>query len=343
MSKEELNRKLREEAARSEKNAKKRPANAENSRRQQKIAEKTRTQLPPQSPNRKKREEEAKKRAERELREKKRKRRSGSNIVYYIMFALLAAIIFSVLSVTVLFNTEKIVIEGESDYSDEQIIAASGLKGDENLVRLSLAGIPEKMLDKLVTLDSVTIEKVFPSSIRIKVTRSVPMASFRYANQNYIISHIGRVMYIDTRNTDCMQVIGYKPADTVIVGGFIKAEDEEQDKMVKDISAALEKANITDITLLDITDNLSVKLIYDDRVEINLGPILQLDEKMRIIHELLYNGHIAETEHVSLDVSDVKQARQRPITSAPVTAAPVTSETEEGEGGEEAAETTEAA
>ena len=336
MSKEELNSKLREEAARSRRYAQKNKRN-DNSRRQQKIAAQTRKQLPPQSPARRKREEEARRLAEQEMREQRRRKRGGSNIVYYVMLSVLAVIIFAVLSVTVLFNTEKIIIEGESDYTEEQILAASGLNGDENLVRLNTAEIPAKMLDRLVKLDSVKIDKVFPSTIKITVERSVPMANFLYNDRSYLISHIGRVMAIDNEDPGCMTVIGYKPVDSIILGGFIKAADEEQDKLVREITDAIEKAGINDITTVDITDNLAIHLSYEDRVQINLGSILQIDEKMRIIRDLLFNGHIAETEFVTLDVSDTSRAIQRPITTAAITAEPVTEEETEGdEPGDEA-------
>ena len=344
MSKEELNRKLKEQAARSPSPAARRKKVNPQSRKQQKITEQTRKQLPPQSPVRKKREEEARKAAERELRER-RKKKGGSNVVYYVMTAILAVIIFSILSVTVLFNADRIVIEGESDYSDEQIITASGLEGTENLVRLNTAGIPERILDKLVTLDSVKVDKVFPSTIKITVERSVPMAEFYYGGKNYVISHIGRVMQIDSSKADCMQILGYKPAESVIVGGFITAEDPEQDKLIAEISAAVEKAEIDNITTVDISDSLSIVMTYDDRVVIHLGSILQIDEKMRIIRELVFNGYIADTEHVTLDVTDPTRARQRPITTAPpATTAPETEETaEDGETAGEAADTTETA
>lgn len=344
MSKEELNRKLKEQAARSPSPAARRKKVNSQSRKQQKITEQTRKQLPPQSPVRKKREEEARKAAERELRER-RKKKGGSNVVYYVMTAILAVIIFSILSVTVLFNADRIVIEGESDYSDEQIITASGLEGTENLVRLNTAGIPERILDKLVTLDSVKVDKVFPSTIKITVERSVPMAEFYYGGKNYVISHIGRVMQIDSSKADCMQILGYKPAESVIVGGFITAEDPEQDKLIAEISAAVEKAEIDNITTVDISDSLSIVMTYDDRVVIHLGSILQIDEKMRIIRELVFNGYIADTEHVTLDVTDPTRARQRPITTAPpATTAPETEETaEDGETAGEAADTTETA
>ena len=337
MSKEELKEKLREETERSQKAAAKKKKKAapppEKSKKQQKIAEKTKNQHPPQSPVRKKREQEAKQRAiqEEKQKQKKKRRRRGSNVVYYVMLSLLAAIIFSILSVTVLFNTEHIVIEGESQYTEEEIIAASGLSGDENLVRLNLSGIPDRILDRLVSLDSVSIRKEFPNTIKITVSPSIPMASFLYGGKYYVISHSGRVMSIDSSAPDCMRVIGYKPSETVTVGAFIKAENEDQDRILKDISSAIEGAEIEGINTVNIYDNLDIVLTYDNRIEIRLGSILQLDEKVRIIRELLFNGHIAETEYVTLDVSDITKVYQRPITTTAASTTPPQEEPDEEE------------
>ena len=74
--------------------------------------------MPPRSPERKRREEENKKREKEEKKAKKRRKR-GNFVIYYIMLAIVAFIIFAILSVTVLFNAEGIVVEGETVYSDE--------------------------------------------------------------------------------------------------------------------------------------------------------------------------------------------------------------------------------
>ena len=342
MNKKELNEKLRKETEQSARNAQKKAqkdakngskqpsAPQKQSRKQQRISEQTKKQLPPQSPVRKQREVEMKKQAEREKREKRRhKRKRGSNIVYYIILIVIALVTIYILSVTVFFNTEQIIVAGITTYTDEQIIAASGLEGNENLVKLNTSGIPEKILDKLVKLDSVRVDKMFPSTIKITVEPAVPMASFRSGGKYYIISHIGRVMDISDDRADCMQIIGYVPSESVIVGSFITAEDPEQDTLVSDISTALEKVGLDNITSVDITDKLNIVLTYDDRVELCIGSILQLDEKMRIANELLSKGYIGDTERVRLDISDTGKAIQRPITvtTVPVQTSPQTEET----------------
>lgn len=325
MSKEELNKKLREEVDKSaSRPVKKKNALAE--RKQQKISAQTKSQMPPRSPAKQKREEELKRREKEEKKAKKRRRR-GNYVIYYIMLAIVAFIIFAILSVTVLFNCEEIVVEGESKYSAEQIIEASGLKGDENLVKLSLLGVDKRILDELVSLDSAVVTKVFPNKIKITVTPAEPMANFYYAGKNYVISHVGRVMEIERNAADCMEVIGYQPGDNVVVGDYITAANPEQDETIKTISGTIDLVGITEITELDITDMLNVGLVYDDRVEINLGSMLQLEEKLTIVKELT-EKYIADTEKVTLDVSNPERVVQRPITPLSTSVSTTAPETE---------------
>lgn len=342
MSREELQRRLRaetEEASRRERQRaeKARSAKANKSiaaqpdrarKKQMKISAETKKQMPPQSPARKKREEEIKEQEKRERKARKRRKR-GSYVIYYITLGVISFLIFAILSVTVLFNAEKIVVVGETIYSDEEIIAASGLKGNENLVRLNTGGIPEKILDALVSLDSATVTKEFPSTIKITVEPAVPMANFYYAGKNYVISHVGRVMSIESEKAQCMEVMGYQPGESVVIGDYIKAANPEQDKLITLISSSLAEAEIANITKLDISDTLSIVLTYEDRIKITIGTTINLKEKLRIAKELIEN-HIGEAERVTLDISNTERVVQRPITTTPArTTPPKTEETTE--------------
>lgn len=336
MSKEELNRRLREEVSKSAAKPVQKKESAP-SRKQRKISEQAKSQLPPQSPARKKREEERKKREKEEQKAKKR-RKHGNYVIYYIMLAVVAFIIFAILSVTVLFNAEGIVVEGETVYTDEEIIEASGLKGDENLIRLSLLGIDDDILEALVSLDSAVVTKeFFPPRIKITVAPAEPMANFYYAGKNYVISHVGRVMQIESNAADCMEIIGYQPGDNVVIGDYITAANPEQDETVRTINTALEQKEIHDITKLDISDVLNIKMTYDNRVEITLGNMLQLEQKLTIVKELMEN-YIGEGEKVTLNVSNPERVVQRPITPlithVSTTAAPETEVPEETTGEE---------
>lgn len=322
ISKEELHERLRDEVKRSAAKKKKLSGSA---KRQQKLSEQTKKQMPPQSPVRKKREEE-RRRLEKQA-QKAKKRRNGSNIIYYILLGIVAAIIFAILSVTVLFNAEQIIVEGETVYSEEEIIKASGLTGTENLVRLNLSGIDKRITDALVSLDSAVVTKQFPNAIKITVKPAEPMANFYYAGKNYVISHVGRVMQIESSAADCMEVVGYRPGESVVVGDYITAADPEQDTMVATITEVIEKLEFPEITQLNISDPLSITMTYENRVLIRLGNMLQLEEKLTMAKEVI-EKYIEPTARVSLDVTTAEQVVQRPLTSPPETV-PVSAEPED--------------
>lgn len=314
MSKEELNRRLREEVKKSAaKPAQKKTATA--SKKQQKFSQQAKNQMPPSSPARKQREAERKKKEKEQLKAKRRRKR-GNFVIYYVLLALLAFIIFAILSVTVLFNAEGIVVEGETIYTDEEIIEVSGFKGDENLIRLSTLGVDKRILKELVSLDSAEVKKeFFPPQIKIIVTPAEPMANFYYAGKNYVISHEGRVMQIESSAADCMEVIGYQPGDNVVIGDYITAANPEHDQLIKTINAKLEEKEIEGITKLDISDALAIEMTYDDRVVIIIGNVLQLDEKLTIVKELVSNPqYIGPADKVSLNVSNPEKVVERPIT-----------------------------
>lgn len=57
----------------------------------------------------------------------------------------MALVIFAVLSLTVFFKVENIVVYGSSVYTAEEIAEVSGIKGGENMIRKSM-GRAEKRI-----------------------------------------------------------------------------------------------------------------------------------------------------------------------------------------------------
>ena len=64
----------------------------------------------------------------------KRVRRRNMSL-YYGLVLFIVLIMFAVLSVTVFFNVENIIVNGSSIYTAEEIVAASGIQGGDNMIR----------------------------------------------------------------------------------------------------------------------------------------------------------------------------------------------------------------
>ncbi len=323
MSREELNAKLREEAGRE------RPKPKESkteSRKQQKISEKTKKQMPPTSPARKKKDEERaaaeKAQLKQKKKEQKKRRRKKNYSAYYIMMLTVTALVFALLSVTVLFNAEQIVIEGESIYSNERIIEVSELKIGDNLVRLNTAAVENRLFNTLVCIDGVKVEKSFPATIKIVIEEAVPMVNIHYKGKYYIMSYRNRVIEISNSPKDCVLIKGYVPVEGIEVGDEMKTVEENQTELVNEIVALLEENGFENIKEIDISDELNILINYEDRVKIQLGNSQQLDEKIYKAKWLI-DKEIDPNEKVTLNISNVDRAVARPIVNTiPTTTAP---------------------
>lgn len=318
MSRDELNARLEKELAQSKPKPK---AQRAEGIRQKKLSEKTKKQMPPQSPARERRAAEQRKRAaeERKRAEQQKKRRRRKNYsAYYIMMLTVTAIVFALLSVTVLFNAEQIVIEGESIYSDERILEVSGLNVGENLVRLNTGAVEKRLFDTLVCIDGVKVVKSFPVTIKIQIEEAVPMVNIYYGRKYYVMSYRNRVVEISDKAGDCVIIKGYVPVEGIEIGDEMTAVDETQTTLVNSIVASLEENGFENIKEIDITDQLNITINYENRIIISIGNSQSLDEKLYKAKWLI-DKEIGENEKITLNVSNVDRAVVRPIVETTVT------------------------
>lgn len=90
-----------------------------------------------------------------------------------ILFAILAALLTGVcmvLACTVFFRVEEVVVEGNQRYTQEEIIAASGIQMGDNLYALNKVSIDRKIRTQLPYVGELSINRSLPSTIRIDVT-----------------------------------------------------------------------------------------------------------------------------------------------------------------------------
>ena len=217
------------------------------------------------------------------------KRRGGGNMaIYYVMFALISVIVFSALSVTVLFNLGEIIIEGDSIYSDEEIIETAGIKLGVNLIRLDTEVFKRRLIDNYAYIDSVVIRKNLPFRLTINITGAVEMANIEHEGRYYIISKNGRILQ-QTDTTGSNTVIYGFDADDPDVGGYISSEDEHKKDLMFEIMGMMEYVGLAGIVSVDISQRLYITMNYMNRVELLIGPETDLEVKLKAAAEILEN------------------------------------------------------
>ena len=236
------------------------------------------------------------------------RRRSTVNL-YLTLGAAVIAAVGSLLSVNVFFNLSPtgLSINGSSLYSPEQILQVGGLVPGQNLIRLNTDFIEKRLKDNLVYIDSVEVIKDYPDGLVINIAEAKRKAQIEYEGGYCTVSSSGRLLDIQNHERDKLLpvIVGYElvgldntdaepdeetgeyPKLPITAGTEAVSSDEQKAVIIKDLFDVLDSLNFRKIAKIDITDRTNIKLIYDGRIQIELGSAVDLDIKLRYIQAVI--------------------------------------------------------
>ena len=322
MSEEELRAEYRREGGAKKKKKWKNPVAAH---KEKKIIHEARTAPPPVSPARMavnkeaetRRINEQRRRKEEQRRSAKRKkaRKRKSMTLYYIMFGVLITAVLSILSVTVLFNISSVTVEGESVYSDEEIIEAGEIRTGENLVRFNSSAAEQKILEKLVYIDKVTVSRGFPDKLIVKVTAAEPALCIKSGKKYYVSSANGKLLEISGSPVSALVADGIMLKDDLKPGDTIQGlEDEDALKLevLRTLSEEMKGLGLNASAEINMTDRMDISIIYDGRIRMELGSDAQLHRKLYAASVLL-DEYISPDDRMTILLTNPERVVTRPI------------------------------
>ena len=251
---------------------------------------------------------------------KRKKKKHGSYILYYFLCGIVAVTVVTVLSVTVLFNISVFVIEGDTAYTDEEIISACGIREGDNLLRIDIGSAEQRIVSELVYIDTAKISRGFPNRLIIKAEPARPAASFLVSGKYYLVSEIGRLLEITDQPADCPVVKGYvldpekesEPETKTVIGGKLWEDEEKRVSTASSIIKFMEQYDLTKDSVIDLTDTLNIKISYDNRIEMELGTSAAMEDKIYNAG-LLVKNEITESEKCTLILTNPNRIPKRPI------------------------------
>lgn len=217
--------------------------------------------------------------------QQKRKRNMS---LHYSAVVLIVLIIFSVLSLTVLFNIETAVVSGSSIYTAEEIIAVSGIQGGDNMIRKNLGKAEKAITSELVYIEEAKITRKLPSSVEIVIVPCVETASLQDEGGFMIVSETGKILRLSEEPAEDTQVFyGANPAEELKVGDTFRSEDDAKTEVIYELMSLSDNQFVSDITSFDVSDRLNISCVYDNRIDIILGVITDAEYKFRLANEII--------------------------------------------------------
>ena len=232
-----------------------------------------------------------------------KRRRRGSLFLLYLMLIMLITATMAILSLTVFFRAEEITVSGETRYTDEAIITASGLKTTDNLFLLRGEKARQSILACFPYMEKVTVDRRFPSSVVITVAEAVPAFQMEMDGQYLLASEHGRILEtgLDKPAENVMLVKGISISGPM-AGENMIYESENTERILDLLMYELNRCGYSCMTTIDMSRSFEIMLLYQNRLIIKVGSAADLDYKLSYGKRII-DQEISAGEAGTLDLS----------------------------------------
>lgn len=264
---------------------------------------------------------------------RRKRRRRGKRTLHYLLLLVFLLVVGAVLSMTVLFKIERVDVVGVDRYTPDEVAAVSGVLEGDNLLRINKREIEENILTRFPYIDSVQVRRRIPTSVEIAVTQAQPVGAISLEDEVLLIDRAGKVLerglVMVPEGTPLVKGIdasGVMPGETL--GAYTppvkkkgeelteaeKAEqaraEETQEKllMLRYLLEAMEASGFENLTNVDLSDRLNIRIMYEGRITLELGSEMQLEYKLALVKSVLENN-IGPDEVGTLDATDAARSR----------------------------------
>lgn len=249
---------------------------------------------------------------EREIRKRKLKRKKNFRIAIVVTgFLLIISLIVSPIIIFAAFRVKNFTIEGKAPYTNEEVIAASGIQQGKSLILADIDKASANIEKVLPYTDNVVITKKLPSSIIIRLESTEKAYAIALSNGTYAMldKNLKVLEYAPEIPEGTTIIKGALPVKSE-VGGTLAFANEPTDKkdenqsgdrilsLILEITKAVADNGMKDIDLIDVSSSSNLHLIYQKRIVLNLGDSSDISAKLSLGQRV-----IAEEDTISLTQS----------------------------------------
>ncbi len=248
-----------------------------------------------------------------ELKQRQQTKRMRRRVFYVSLFLVLIAV-FTAVCFIVFFKIKTVKVEGESRYTEQQIIEAFGVEYGSNLYSFNANELENSLALELPYLNKVIIERDLPSTIVIHVEEKKPDMYVEISGEKYLL-------------TDNMQILEYTddPAklygllrlqmepETVgrcIVGEKLQFADLRTGDIIARAFADIRAADLTQrISYIDANNRFGIYIGIDGKYNVYMGDIDEFDTKLAFASGIVDKLATIEGNNDSgtIDVSEINK------------------------------------
>jgi len=220
----------------------------------------------------------------------RRKRRFHFTRLYGVLCALLilAAVVGGSI---VFFRVDQVAVEGNARYTQEEIVAISGIEQGDNMFLINKYKVMDTLLSELTYVDDVSIRRALPSTIRIRITECTVAAAVQDGESGgwWLVSSAGKLLERVEDPSGYLQVTGLTLAAPS--EGTKLAVEEGQRLQLEALLAILpsmeQRGLLENGQSIDLSSASVVTMAYAGRLTVRLKLSSDFDYEMRVLSTVM--------------------------------------------------------
>ena len=222
----------------------------------------------------------------------------------YAPLALILIAAAAVVFLSLFFRVSIIQVKNDTVYTDDEILAASGLEKGVNLLFINNFSAVSSIYATMPYVESVSLKRVMPNRIILEVTGSEAAACVSFGDDYWLINPSGKLLEkIDARAAKSfIRVEGMEPLQPV--AGEIMTVSEEnfgKDEFLYTLLHQFELRNIVKmIDWVDLSNLQDPRFSYDDRYTVILASPEELSRRLSLIESAI--GQLADGDAGTLEL-----------------------------------------
>lgn len=201
--------------------------------------------------------------AARKDRNRRRRRRGRFGFLYKLLSVLIifAAILAGCVA---FFRVNEVVVTGNSRYSAQEIIDASGVELGDNLFLVNRPQTAQRILGALPYVENAVPVHRLPDTVELHITECVPAAALRFGGSWWLLDARGKLLEQGEKSlaVSLPEVKGLHPIEPT-VGEWVEVEIEEQTRLegLRQLLTALNRRGLAE-GVTDFIDVSASNVIY---------------------------------------------------------------------------------
>ena len=209
----------------------------------------------------------------------------------YGPLALILLTVAAIIFMSLFFRVAVIQVVNDTVYTDEEILAASGLEKGVNLLFINNFSAVSSIYATMPYVESVSLKRAMPSKIVLEVTGSEAVACVSFGDDYWLINPNGKLLEkIDAKEAKNFIRVEHMEPLQPVAGEImqVREQDAGKDDYLYELLNAFHKRGLSKkIDWVDLEDLQDPQFSYEDRFTIHLNGSEEMGLRLALVESAI--------------------------------------------------------